>query len=85
MATRKLFKYAPNSVSSRTELNRVVWVLTSHEEGMTLLFPLNFNNYTTVYMYVEIFARRKFSPILPPAVIGENFITLFFCPVLKSA
>jgi hypothetical protein len=36
---------------------------------------------TTVY--VEIFARRKFSPVSPPSLIGENFITLIFCPVLK--
>ena len=31
---------------------------------------------------MEIFARRKYSPISPPALIGENFITLIFCPLL---
>ena len=30
----------------------------------------------------EIFARRKFSPISPPALIGEIFYPRMFCPVL---
>ena len=29
-------------------------------------------------VYVEIFTRRKVSPILPPTLIGENFIMLIF-------
>ena len=28
--------------------------------------------------YIEIFARRKFLPILPPAIIGEKFIFLSY-------
>ena len=35
-------------------------------------------------LYVESFARR-FSPVSPPALIGENFIMLIFCPMLKIA
>ena len=30
-----------------------------------------------------IFARRKFSPISPPALIGKIFIMRIFCPVLR--
>ena len=42
------------------------------------------NNY--YYVYYESFARRKFSLILPPALIGKNFIMhTTFCPVLKCA
>ena len=37
--------------------------------------------YLHTYRYVEIFARKIFLPISPPALIGENFITLIFCPV----
>ena len=33
-------------------------------------------------VYMEIFARRKFSPIPPSALIGEIFITGIFCTVL---
>ena len=38
-----------------------------------------------LYPYLHIPYMQKFSPILPPALIGENFITLHFCPVLKIA
>ena len=31
------------------------------------------------------FCQEKFSPISPPALIGENFITLIFCPILIIA
>ena len=36
-----------------------------------------------ITVYIEIFARRKISPISQPALdlIGENFIKLIFCPV----
>ena len=37
----------------------------------------NCNNTATIYMYLEIFARRKFSPILPPALIGKKFMKFF--------
>ena len=33
-------------------------------------------------IYAEIFTRRKFSPISPSALFGENFIRQIFCPVL---
>ena len=42
----------------------------------------SFGAYT---VYAEIFTRRKSSPILPPALIGKNFIMLIYCPVLKIA
>ena len=38
------------------------------------------NTWHTVY--VEIFARRKFLPISPSALIGEIFIVRIFCPAL---
>ena len=34
------------------------------------------------YRIWKIFARRKFSPISPSALIGEIIITRIFCPVL---
>ena len=37
------------------------------------------NEYT---IELEIFARRKFSPISPPDLVGENFLPRIFCPVL---
>ena len=33
------------------------------------------------YRWIDQFARRKFSP---PALIGQNFITLNFCPFIKD-
>ena len=32
-------------------------------------------NIYTMHVYVDIFARRKFSPISPPSLIGENFLS----------
>ena len=39
-------------------------------------------NYKPNTVQVEIFARRKFSPISPPALIGEIFCLRIYCPVL---
>ena len=39
--------------------------------------------HTTVY--AEIFARRKFSPISPSALIGKIYIMGIFCPMLMIA
>ena len=40
---------------------------------------LNDGHYITCTVYVEIFARRKFSPISPSALnIGDIFIVQFF-------
>ena len=41
--------------------------------------------FETGTVYMEIFTMRKFSPILPPSLIGENFIMISFCPVLNIA
>ena len=35
-----------------------------------------------VYRLYDTFARRNISPISPPALTGQSFITLIFCPLL---
>ena len=40
----------------------------------TVTYDNECNNYT-MHVYVDIFARRKFSPISPPSLIGENFLS----------
>ena len=58
-------------------------VCTSQYTGNHCSYMRAFN-FSSLYVtvYAEIFARRKFSPISPSALIGEIFITRFFCPVL---
>ena len=43
-----------------------------HVHNMYMKGTSMYNNIISVQP--EIFARRKFSPILPPAFIGKNFI-----------
>ena len=47
-----------------------------------LIMNININRDESNTVYAEIFARRKFSPISPSALIGEIFIVQIFCPVL---
>ena len=60
-----------------------VSVSRGHEKERNYCVSLiQYNYYNTVY--VEIFAKKKFSPISPHALIGDNFIMLIFCPVIKD-
>ena len=52
------------------------------DQKQNVHFILNYSAHTIMYCIARNFCQEKILPILPPGLVGENFVSRIFCPML---